>query len=157
MQKNIPARAFDYGAATKVLLLLAASVASATTWASAAEPETLVIHAVGFSHERGQAIASLFYQSDDVFKTPRARATANIQHGQALLNFPNLAPGDYAVVVFHDENGNADLDHNFMRFPVEPLGYSNHFELTLFSGLPSFAKLRFSFDAGAGPVEIQVK
>jgi uncharacterized protein (DUF2141 family) len=121
------------------------------------EPESLVIHAVGFTHDRGQAIASLFYQGDDFFKKPRARVAATIQHGEAMLNFPNTAPGDYAVIVFHDENGNDDLDHNFLRLPAEPLGYSNHFELSLFSGLPSFDRLRFSFEPGARPVEIQVK
>ena len=139
------------------IVVLATTFTAATTWAEGVEPETLVIHAVGFSHDRGQAIASLFYHGEDIFKPPRARVAAVVQHGQALLRFPNVVPGDYAVMVFHDENGNGDLDHNFLRLPAEPLGYSNRFELTLFSGLPSFDKLRFAFDTGASPVEIHVK
>jgi uncharacterized protein (DUF2141 family) len=124
--------------------------------ASAAK-EDLVVHAVGFAHDRGQAIASLFFDGADVFGKPAARVRAKIEQGKAVLVFPRVAPGAYAVIVFHDENGNDDLDHNIFRFPAEPLGYSNGFRFTLFSGLPSFEKLRFAFAAGAGPVVIPVE
>lgn len=117
----------------------------------------LIIHASGFAHERGQAIASLFYEGDDVFKKPRARVMSAIQEGKAILVFPELMPGHYAVLVFHDENGNGDLDHNTLRLPAEPLGYSNGFELNLFSGLPSFGKLRFAFEGNGIPLSIRVK
>lgn len=117
----------------------------------------LVIHASGFTHQRGQAIANLFYEGDDLFKASRSRVATTIQNDMAVLIFPHVMPGHYAVLVFHDENGNGDLDHNALRFPAEPLGYSNNFDLTLFSGLPSFKKLRFAFEADGNPISIQVK
>ncbi len=117
----------------------------------------LVVHAQGFTHDRGQAVASLFREGDDIFQKPRLRVMAKVQGGNATLVFPRMAYGYYAVLVFHDENGNDDLDHNLLRFPAEPLGYSNGFEFGLFSGLPSFDKLRFSFDTSAKPIEITVK
>ena len=122
-----------------------------------APKEDLVVHASGFTHDRGQAIASLFRDGDDVFGEPYARVVARVVERKATLVFPRLYHGSYAVIVFHDENGNHDLDHNFLRFPAEPLGYSNGFKLSLLSGLPNFEKLRFAFDAGAQPAEISVK
>lgn len=117
----------------------------------------LVVHAAGFAHDRGQAIASLFREGEDVFGKPHARVMAPVQQGQATLTFPRLPHGSYAIIVFHDENGNDDLDHNFMRFPAEPLGYSNGFKLTLFSGMPNFERLRVTLGDDTAPLEIVVK
>ncbi|KQP13216.1 DUF2141 domain-containing protein [Pseudorhodoferax sp. Leaf267] len=43
---------------------------------------------------------------------------------KAVLLFRNLAPGRYAVSVYHDENGNARLDTNPIGIPTEPYGFS---------------------------------
>lgn len=128
-----------------------------TPAAADAPSENMVVHVSGFTHARGQAVGNLFREGDDVFGKPYLRAVANIQHTTATLIFPNLPPGSYAITVFHDVNGNNDLDHNFLRFPAEPLGFSNGFTLSLFSGLPSFEKLRFSFGPNFQPLEISVK
>lgn len=139
------------------ILLLATSLTG--PWASAEDAALgdIVVHANGFSHDHGQAIASLFREGQDVFQKPYLRTVAKIDQGKATLVFPHLEYGNYALMVFHDENGNDDLDHNVLRFPAEPLGYSNGFKLTLFSGMPNFEKLHFSFGAGAKPVDITVK
>lgn len=119
--------------------------------------QNLVIHASGFKHQDGQAIANLFYEGDDIFKATRSRVVSTIQNDKAVLSFPNVSPGIYAVLVFHDENGNGDLDHNLLRMPTEPWGYSNDFELTLFSGLPNFQKVRFVFPSEREYISIRVK
>jgi len=150
--RTSPARA-KAGAVTASLIacLVATSVR--------AEPPRadLVIHASGFPDENGQAIASLFREQDDIFGKPAARVAAPIHQGRATLIFARLPPGDYAVTVFHDENGNGDLDHNLLRLPAEPLGFSNGFSLSVFSGLPSFQKLRFAFGGDTKSIEILVK
>jgi len=47
--------------------------------------------------------------------------------GDALrFEFPDLAPGSYAVKVMHDENGNGKLDSNFVGMPTEGYGFSNN-------------------------------
>ena len=117
----------------------------------------IVVHASGYTHERGQAIGSLFRDGDDVFGTPYVRVTAPIHQGKASLVFPNVKPGNYALITFHDENNNNDLDHNFLHLPAEPLGFSNGFKLSAFSGMPSFEKLRFAFTLDSKPLEISVK
>lgn len=126
-------------------------------WSDATQSD-LVVRVGGFTHERGQAIARMFCEGDDIFATPSARRiTALIHQGKVTLVFPNVKPGNYAVIVFHDENGNNDLDHNLFRLPAEPLGFSGGFRLSLFSGMPSFKKLRFAFAVDAQPLEISVR
>ena len=119
----------------------------------------LSIQVSGFTHERGHAVANLFREGDDVLKPDKAfrHVQAEIHDGKATIAFPDLAYGKYAISVFHDENGNGKLDHNFFGIPAEPLGFSNHFQLGLFSGFPSFEKLQFQFAADTGALEIALK
>lgn len=42
------------------------------------------------------------------------------------LVFTDLAPGEYAVKVMHDENDNGSLDTNFLGVPSEGYGFSNN-------------------------------
>ena len=50
--------------------------------------------------------------------------------------FSNLEPGRYAAIAFHDENGNGNLDKNFLGVPTEPYGFSNNVQG--FLGPPTF-------------------
>lgn len=141
---------------------LAMPVAKADDREEAAAPAVqgrrdLAIHVRGFAHQRGRAVANLFREGEDVLRKPNARVTAKIEAGTARLVFPALPYGTYAVSVFHDENDNGELDHNLIRLPAEPLGFSNGFKLSLVSGMPSFQKLRFAFDPGTEDLDITVR
>jgi uncharacterized protein (DUF2141 family) len=46
--------------------------------------------------------------------------------GEMTLKFADLPPGKYAVQVMHDENGNNELDANFLGIPSEGYGFSNN-------------------------------
>lgn len=39
----------------------------------------------------------------------------------------NVEPGEYALMVYFDENGNQRIDKNFIGIPKEPLGFSNRY------------------------------
>lgn len=119
----------------------------------------LTIQVRGLHNEQGQVIANLFREGSDVMKieTVYLHTQDKISEKQAQLVFHNLKYGKYAVTVFHDENGNGNLDHNLLRMPAELLGFSNGFQLGLFSGLPNFEKLQFVFGPGADTIEITVK
>lgn len=119
----------------------------------------LLVQARGFLHDRGQVVAQLFREGDDIMRIETAyRSTrGTIRDKHAELVFRNLDYGTYAVTVFHDENSNGTLDHNLLRMPAEPLGFSNGFHLGLFSGLPGFGKLQFEFRPGADTITITVR
>jgi uncharacterized protein (DUF2141 family) len=61
--------------------------------------------------------------------------------------FENLAPGDYAVSVIHDENENGDLDTNMMGIPKEGFAFGNN-AMGMF-GPPSFEKAKITLANGA--------
>jgi uncharacterized protein (DUF2141 family) len=59
-------------------------------------------------------------------KTKAARtADLSIEKGVATVSLANLAPGTYAVSVFHDANGNGKLD-TFLGIPREGYGFSRN-------------------------------
>ena len=45
--------------------------------------------------------------------------------GALRFEVRDLSPGRYAVSVFHDENGNGDLDTNLFGIPSEGYGFGN--------------------------------
>lgn len=57
----------------------------------------------------------------------------------------NLPAGEYALVVYQDENGNGRLDKNFIGIPREPLGFSNRYWP---QGPPTFARAAFQIEEG---------
>lgn len=142
----------------KRIVISILSVLSLLAQAAVADPMSgdLTILVGGFKNDRGQVIANLFREGDDVMQIDKAylHAREAISGNRAQLVFRNLPYGKYAVSVFQDENGNGILDHNSLHFPAEPLGFSNGFQLGLFSGLPAFEKLQFDFKPEANTIEI---
>jgi uncharacterized protein (DUF2141 family) len=54
----------------------------------------------------------------------------------AEVRFENVAPGRYAVSLFHDQNGNGRLDSNWVGAPTEGYGASRNALPAL--GAPTF-------------------
>lgn len=54
------------------------------------------------------------------------RRTEITSTGSIELVFEGLAPGDYAIRLMHDENGNGKLDQNLVGMPTEGYGFSNN-------------------------------
>lgn len=110
----------------------------------------LVIRATELQYDQGVVIANLFRVQAQVLKSHTAfrRQHAPIARLHAELAFSDIPQGDYAVIVFHDQNNNQDLDHHFLGFSNEPMGFSNGFRSGLLAGLPSFQKLKFKVNFG---------
>ncbi len=68
--------------------------------------------------------------------------------GSLRFVFLDLPPGQYAVAVFHDENGNDELDTNLLGIPTEGTGFSRNAQGNF--GPPSFndAAVEISADSG---------
>jgi uncharacterized protein (DUF2141 family) len=116
----------------------------------------LTVRASGFAHARGHAVAKLFMVGDNVLEAGRWQVTAPIENGLAAFRFSHLPAGSYAVVVFHDENDNGQIDHGLLG-PSEPLGFSGGFALSLFSGRPNFERLKFAFQPPEQTLEVRVR
>jgi outer membrane protein len=60
--------------------------------------------------------------------------------GRPVYSITNALPGEYALVVYHDENGNGRLDKNFIGIPKEALAFSNAYQP---KGPPSYTRAAF--------------
>lgn len=74
--------------------------------------------------------------------------------GSMEVAIPDLAPGRYAVAVFHDINGNGKLDTNVFGVPTEPYGFSNG-ALAKW-GNPKFEEAAFSYTTATKAISIKL-
>lgn len=72
---------------------------------------TLVVEATGFEDAAGQAMVEVFASRAGFLKQPSISEPQSITASQPVRwQFDDLAPSDYAVRVWHDINGNGELD-----------------------------------------------
>lgn len=108
-----------------------------------------------FASEAGSASVFLYRASDKIPGSPYKRGAAQIHSGSALVSFNDVPFGDYAAILLHDENNNGKIDH-WLGLPDEPLGYSNNWTLGIFTGMPTFQKLKFTHNSSDGQHEIKL-
>ena len=103
------------------------------------------------------AVVALLFDSADAFadlRDPRA-ALRVPSGGKEPARFEGLGAGSYAVLVFHDVNGNGELDQNFMGIPREPLGFSNRY---WGKGAPTFSAAAVEVaEGGSARVEVELR
>jgi uncharacterized protein (DUF2141 family) len=73
----------------------------------------------------GEISAGVFTQEEDFRHPPTRTAVANPIGNAITLHFTDLRPGEYAVAVFQDLNGNGRLDVTLGGASLEPWGMSN--------------------------------
>ena len=71
-----------------------------------------------------------------------------------VLKFPGVAPGSYAVMVYHDENVNGKLDKSANGMPLEGWGFSRNARGHY--GPPGFDDARIDIKAGANEVALDM-
>jgi uncharacterized protein (DUF2141 family) len=72
----------------------------------------------------------------------------------ATFVFKGLAPGAYAVLVTHDENGNGTLDSNMIGMPIEAYGFSNNPNVMR---KPTWDEARFDVGAQDAAIDITLR
>ncbi|MBT9312739.1 DUF2141 domain-containing protein [Leptothoe kymatousa] len=105
-----------------VTLLLGAYPGQAQT-----EPAQLTVDIRGFKAPQGQVCLNLF-DSSTGFPSDRNQALQSLCQAatETAVIFEDLAPGSYAVSVFHDANEDNELNRNFVGMPTEGFGFSRN-------------------------------
>ena len=85
---------------------------------------------------------------------PKLMRLDKVKPGQNLLVFKDVDPATYAISLFHDENGNAELDTNFLGIPSEGYAFSNN--ATGSFGPASFEDAAFQVDEADLEMEIDL-
>jgi uncharacterized protein (DUF2141 family) len=68
-----------------------------------------------------------------------------------LVSVQDLPPGKYAISLFHDLDGDSEMDKNFIGFPKEPFGFSA--PMGKF-GPPKFKEAAIEFSGENASVEV---
>ncbi len=128
-----------------------ALVLAAACLSQAQPPQASLIHVEidGLRNDKGQIMCALFSSAADFPKkgdNAIAHAKSSISQGRAICEFSGVAPGRYAVSVFHDENSNGKMDTNFVGIPREGVGASNNARGHL--GPPKFDDAAFRYPGG---------
>lgn len=135
------------------LLLVGLGVSSAADEASA----RIIVTIVGFESDAGQARVAL-WDSAEGYPTDGNYVVAvsvDIEGGIARLEFADIAAGDYALSVFHDQNDDGELDTGFMGRPKEPIGASNDARGRF--GPPKYKDARFEVDQAVVELTINLQ
>ncbi len=106
----------------KVCTLL--SLITASALASTAMAADLTVTVTAVKKAEGEIMLAI-YDSEGHFRKTESIATRKAAKiGDMVFTFPDLAAGNYAVMVFHDCNSNGELDTNLLGIPKEPWGGS---------------------------------
>jgi len=103
---------------TATALLCTSLLASA-----AATAATIEVHVTNISNAKGQIRVAVCDQ-ERFLKQCVHTASAPAQTGETVLKVANVPAGIWAVLAYHDENGNAELDRNMIGIPKEDYGFS---------------------------------
>ena len=104
---------------------------------------TLLVHVDGLRNRKGVVGALMFASPngwpEDVSRSFRHEAVSIGDSGRsATVVIKEVPPGDYGIVVLHDENQNMKLDRNMFGFPKEGFGFANNPRVGL--GAPPFSR-----------------
>lgn len=70
------------------------------------------------------------------------------------IKIPEFPHGTYAVAMYHDVNGNGEMDKNLVGIPKEPYAFSNNVNAKWSE--PSFEEAQFTFDTQNRIFEIEI-
>lgn len=101
---------------------------------------SLNVEIEGIKSEKGKILFSLFSDKNgfpgDMTKAFK-KGVVQIEDGKAIIDL-DLPPGTYAIMVFHDEDDNNELNTNWFGMPKEGVGNSNNHK-----GIPNYKKSVF--------------
>jgi uncharacterized protein (DUF2141 family) len=124
--------------------------------AQSAGSDQLTVMVSGLHSSNGKVRIELFNSSKG-FPKDDAGALQSVwvdasqaQQGAVQTTFKNLPSGDYAVLTFHDENGNGVLDRGAFGKPKEGFGVSNNAS----GHPPSFDASKFSVTSAEQSVSL---
>ena len=125
----------------------------------AQETATLKIELAGLAGAEGNVYVSIYDSKDtwlgeDVVITQKV-VIAEALDGELVKTQLELAPGEYAVSIFYDENGNGELDANFIGIPREPVALSNNAKPSF--GPPKYKDAVFTLGAEGVLQQIQME
>lgn len=88
---------------------------------------SLSVEVLGVPSDKGNISVAVYKEVGDFLKFDKVFRVSSVsaKENSTLVVIDDLPSGDYALAVFHDENGNDKLDVNWLGIPKEIVGFSN--------------------------------
>ncbi len=109
---------------------------------AAEETHTLSVNLAQIKNDKGNLFVELYADQATFRKSAKALRIIKVAAtpGTATVTFDNLATGSYAVIAYHDEDGNNTMNKRFGMIPTEGYGLSNNPKVM---GPPAFKDSQF--------------
>jgi uncharacterized protein (DUF2141 family) len=124
-----PALAVMITVAAPAVFVARADQPAAAAMAPAAAPATararLTVNFAGITQASGFMMVGL-YRADAWDGEAVRGARVPINASTATTVFEGLEPGEYGLKIFHDVDGNGDMNANLFGIPTEPFAFSNN-------------------------------
>ncbi|NND63650.1 MAG: DUF2141 domain-containing protein [Flavobacteriaceae bacterium] len=101
---------------------------------------TTITVTVPVPNDEGTVIIGLYDESTFMRAAPLQGLDVEIVDGKATGTFENVAPGVYGITLFHDKNGNKNMDFEANGMPLEMYGVSNN---VMSYGPPQWSDAKF--------------
>lgn len=134
--------------------LLSLVVSASSAWPVLAGDLTVTL--VGIAHDKGGIRVGLYDRADTFRKEDKAVAVlaGPAVPGRSTVVFADVAAGRYAVMAYHDEDGDGGLDRFMGMIPTEGYALSNDPEV---SGPPAFDECAFDVPPEGRVLTVTVK
>lgn len=122
------------------------------------QPATQTVLVKNLDKKKGEVYIGWYNSEQDYMVENRAfikKIVAVRDKQEIAVKFEQVTPGTYAIAVFFDENGNGELDTNFLGIPKEEYGFSNN--ITPLTRTATFKEASFTLRTSAETIVIKVK
>lgn len=130
--------------------LSAAVIAMAAGRAVAADLQVVV---EGVESREGNVRLAIYNDPKTFRKEEKCLRVLSLPAAESIVrfSFEGLAPGRYALIAYHDADGNGKMNRFLGMIPTEGYGLSNDPEV---SGPPAFKDAQFDLGEAGGSVQI---
>ncbi len=90
---------------------------------------SVIVHVQGVKNEKGSVTIALYDDNPKRFlkkKEKLGQVRVLARRDVTTACFAVAHPGDYAVAIYHDEDGNGKLTRSWFGVPTEGFGFSNN-------------------------------
>lgn len=114
--------------------------------------QSIKVSVINVSSDNG-TVGFALYNEETFMKAAPIKATgATIENGVSTVIFENIPAGEYAIICYHDANGNNQMDFEANGMPKEAYGTSNN---SMSFGPPQFDNSKFEVNSEDITLEIK--
>lgn len=134
--------------------LAAALFVVGTSVAELAMAAPIEVEVSGVPEIAGQIMVAVYDSEANFRKQPVVSLKKPSKVGKMVISLGDLPAGEYAVLLYHDQNDNGKLDTALFGVPTEPWGGSTNGKFLM--GAPDWKDTRFSHQDAPTHVKISV-